>query len=61
MREDNAAIVVGVTFCFVGVTEVEMIFDVEEIAAGTATFGAEVEVVLQLMQLLSLRLKLKGF
>ena len=36
MREDEAAIVVGVTFC--------LIIDVEEIAAGTATFGVEVEV-----------------
>ena len=43
MRESDAAIV-GVTFGFVGVTEVEMIIDVEEIAAGAATFAAEVEV-----------------
>ena len=44
MREADAAIVVGVTFGFVGVTEVEMIIDVEEIAAGAAPFGAVVEV-----------------
>ena len=43
MREADAAIV-GVTFVFLGVTEVEMIIDVEEISAGAATFGAEVEI-----------------
>ena len=40
MGETDAAVVVEVTFVFVGVTEV----DVEEVAAGTATFGEEVEV-----------------
>ena len=40
MGETDAAVVVEVTFDFVGVTEV----DVEEVAAGTATFGEEVEV-----------------
>ena len=40
MGETDAAVVVEVIFDFVGVTEV----DVEEVAAGTATFGEEVEV-----------------
>ena len=44
MREADAAIVVGVTFGSVGVTEVGMIIDVEEITAGAATIVAEVEV-----------------